>query len=759
MLEKIFKKFCLVLSFLLVLSSVSLCFTSPRSINFNKFDFDLFECKAVVNSVKNLDLKQTSIIYVKNNSGEWVDYQRLHGEENRILVEKDKFPKNLKNAFIAIEDERFLEHDGVDWKRTFFAMGNLVFKYYSSNQGGSTITQQLIKNITDDRDNSGMRKIREIVRALYLETKMEKDDILAAYLNTIALANGLCGVQAAANYYFNKDVSDLSLVECASIAAITKHPVKYDPKNNPKDNKTRRNTVIAKMYELEMISKEEYDAAYNSDITLDLGQNKSSDTNVNNYFVDALIEDAIKALAKEYNCTESIASTMLYSSGYKIYATVDTDIQQSMEKVFEDREKYFTRVSKTGQKIQSAMTIMDYSGHIVGMVGGVGEKTQSRSLNRATQTPQQPGSTMKPIGVYALALEKDKINYSTVIEDAPVENYYGLGKSGPKNANGKYKGNVTVQYALETSINTIPVKILKEIGFESSYKFLTEKLHTKSLTEIDLNASSLALGGCQHGITTTESAAAYAIFGNQGKYYQPTTFYKIEDSEGNVVVEIKDEGEQVISADTATVMNRLLQNVVYGANGTGTRVRNNYANGSRIFGKTGTTSDYFDLWFVGGSPYYVGSIWYGYDENETLSSKDGTVRDVWEIIMMDIHSGLKYKNFTFSKSVFTAEYCAVTGKKAGEGCQAVKGYYKKGTSLDTCDGVHETENTDTSSSDTSTSQTVTSSQVTSSDTSSGEQSSQDSSSSGGSSSAESGTTSDNTSENPSDPSGTSSTVP
>ncbi|MEE1185249.1 MAG: biosynthetic peptidoglycan transglycosylase, partial [Acutalibacteraceae bacterium] len=187
-MEKIFKKFCLVLSFLLVVSSVSLCFTSPRSINLNKFDFDMFECKSVVNSVKNLDLKQTSIIYVKNKSGNWVEYQRLHGDENRILVDKDKFSKNLKNAFIAIEDERFLEHDGVDWKRTFFAMGNLVFKYYSSNQGGSTITQQLIKNITDDRDNSGMRKIREIVRALYLETKMEKDDILAAYLNTIALA-------------------------------------------------------------------------------------------------------------------------------------------------------------------------------------------------------------------------------------------------------------------------------------------------------------------------------------------------------------------------------------------------------------------------------------------------------------------------------------------------------------------------------------------------------------------------------------------
>ena len=259
------------------------------------------------------------------------------------------------------------------------------------------------------------------------------------------------------------------------------------------------------------------------------------------------------------------------------------------------------------------------------------------------------------------------------------------------------------------------------------------------------------MGGCQHGITTTESAAAYAIFGNQGKYYEPTTFYKIEDAEGNVIVEYKNEGEQVISADTATVMNRLLQNVVYGAHGTGTRVRNTYAGGSRIFGKTGTTSDYYDLWFVGGSPYYVGSIWYGYDENETLSSKDGTVRDVWEIVMKDIHSDLKYKNFTFSKSVFTAQYCSVTGKKAGETCKAITGYYKKGTSLETCDGVHEKEDEDTSSAASSSSQTSTSSQESSSTNSSDVQGSQESSSSDSSnesSSTESNSSSENTSTNP-----------
>ncbi len=697
MLEKIFKKICLILSALLVLSSISLAFIPRKNLDVNKFSNDFLGCKAVVESVKNLELKQTTIIYVKNSDDKWEEYQRLHGNENRILIEQKDLSENLKNAFIAIEDERFITHKGVDWKRTFLAMGNLIFKYYSSNQGGSTITQQLIKNITDDRDDSGLRKIREIVRALYLETKVNKDEILNAYLNTIALGNGLCGVQAAANYYFNKDAKDLTLLECASIAAITKHPNKYDPKNNPNDNKTRRNSVLKKMLELEMISKEDFDENYNADLKLDLSQKHTYEVEINNYFVDALIEDVIDDLTKLHNCTEEIASTMLYNGGYRIYSTMDTDIQSAIENAYVDRDKYFNRVSKTsGQKIQSAMTITDYEGHIVGLVGGVGEKTSNRSLNRATQTPQQPGSTMKPVGVYTLAIEKEYYNYSSILLDKPLPNYKGKGKPGPSNAGRGYKGDVTLQYALETSLNTIPVRLLEKVGVNTVYKFLTEKLNFNSLTEIDMNASSLTLGGCQYGITTTESAAAFSIFGNGGKYFEPTTYYHIEDANGEVVLAAEKEGSQVVSEKTATVMNRLLQRVVYGPEGTGSGVGYSCA-GMKVFGKTGTTSDNFDYWFVGGSPYYVCSMWYGYDENENFSN-NGVTKKVWKAVMKDVHEDLKYKDFDYSKDVYSRTYCVHTGKIALDSCtDTAVGYYKKGTVPGKCDGVHKSEESESAS--------------------------------------------------------------
>ena len=688
MLEKVFKKACLVLSVLLVLSSISLIFIPRTKIDNNKFTGDFLGCKAVVESVKNLELKQTTIIYVKNSKGKWKEYQRLHGNENRILVDKEKFTQNLINAFISIEDERFYSHSGVDWKRTFLAMGNLVFKYYSSNQGGSTITQQLIKNITDDRDDSSVRKVREIIRALYLESQVEKDEILEAYLNTIALGNGVCGVQAAANYYFNKDVSELSLLECASIAAITKHPTKYDPKNNPNDNKTRRNSVLKKMLELELISAEEYEENYDAELELDLSQKQNYETEINNYFIDALIEEVIADLAELHNCNEEIASTMLYNGGYRIYATMDRNVQAAIEDAYEDREKFFNRVSYTsGQKIQSAMTITDYSGHIVGLVGGVGEKTENRSLNRATQTPQQPGSTIKPIGVYSLAIEKNLYNYSSIVLDEPLPNYKGPGKPGPSNAGRGYKGDVTLQYALETSLNTIPVRLLEKVGIEDTYKFFTKKLKFKNLCEIDKNASSLTLGGCQYGITTTESAAAFSIFGNGGKYFEPTTYYHIKDTSGELVLKADKKGKQVISEETATIMNRLLQRVVYGAEGTGSGVGYS-CNGMTVYGKTGTTSDNYDYWFVGGSPYYVASLWYGYDENENFAN-NGVTKSVWREVMTSIHKDLERKEFDYSDKVYSNRYCVATGKIAIDECEETAiGYYKSGTGPGKCDGVH-----------------------------------------------------------------------
>jgi len=422
--------------------------------------------------------------------------------------------------------------------------------------------------------------------------------------------------------------------------------------------------VLDKMLELEFITKADYDASHNKPLKLDNSQKNNLEAKINNYFIDALIDQVISDLSQKYNCSEDIASTMLYNGGYKIYSTVDPRIQGIMESVYQNPYKYFNAKGKNIDgdtvNIQSAMTILDYSGHIVGIVGGVGEKNVNRGLNRAISAPRQPGSTMKPIGVYALAIEKDLVHYTSKVLDKPIDNYYPDGKKGPKEWYGYYKGNISLNYALRKSANTIPVRLLKEVGIEDSYNFLTQKLKFKYITEADKNLSSLALGGCQYGITTTESASAFAIFGNNGLFFKPTTYHKIEKMNGEVVLEADTKGTQVISPATATIMNHLLQEVVYGSEGTGTRIAG-YSS-MKAYAKTGTSSEANDSWMVAGTPYYVGSVWCGFDMPQKISITSAAA-NAWKEIMRQIHKGLEKKTFTDSKDVF----------KKGSG------YYKKGS--------------------------------------------------------------------------------
>lgn len=710
-MEKFFKYLSMVISCLLILSITLLCFMIP-DYKKREYKIDIFSSQRIVETIKNLELDMTSIIYVKNSNDEWEEYHRLHGDENRIWAPIEKMPKNLQNAFIAIEDERFESHSGVDWKRTFSAVGNELFKFSATEFGGSSITQQLIKNITSDKKRDYTRKVREIARALYVETQLSKTDILEAYLNTIALGNGICGVQVAANYYFNKNVEDLTLLECASIAAITKNPTKYNPISNMDENKRRRNTVLLKMLELGLVEKKDFNEVYNQDIVIDNTQKENFEEEINNYFVDTLIEQVTTDLAEKYNCEEGIASQMLYSGGYKIYATIDTDIQTLLEKTYLDKSKYFGEyktVDGTKEYVQSAMTILDYSGHIVGIVGGTGEKTVNRSLNRAYTVPRQPGSTMKPLGVYTLAIENDILNYTSIVEDAPVKNYYPTGKPGPREWFGGYKGDVPLNYALRKSMNAVPVKLLKEkIGIDTSYEFLTQKLHFKHLIKEDKNLSSLALGGCHHGITPTESAAAFSIFGNGGVYHKPTTYYKVEKTNGEVVLEHDEKGEQVISSATATIMNHMLREVVYQSEGTARTVAGfNYK--MKAYAKTGTTSDTKDAWLVGGTPYYIGSVWYGFDHNHQVSNNN-MAKNIWRDVMKEIHKDLEKKEFIDSEDVF----------KKGIG------YYKEGTKPDNV--LYSITSSEETTSSETTSQTSSNESASSSQSSSANQSSEQSSS-------------------------------
>lgn len=622
--------------------------------------------------LNDLALNFTTTIYVDDGSGNFVEYQRLHGEYNRIWVsDKDgNIPDNLKNAFIAIEDKTFRTHKGVNWKRTFSAFANLFFHFYSSNQGGSTITQQLVKNLTGDNSSSPARKIREILRAKNLEDNFSKDVILECYVNTVSMAGGMYGVEVASNYYFNKSTKDLTLNECAALAAIVKAPEQYRPDREPEANANRRKTVLYEMYDQGFITKEEYDAAVNEELVVVANKENLNETTINSYFVDALIDEVTADIAEAYGYDDKHASTNFYNGGYKIYATLNPTVQNSMEKVFTDTK--YAYKGADGQLLQGAMTVMDYEGHIVGMVGGIGEKTANRGLNRAVDSPRQPGSTMKPISAYATAIENDLITYSTLVND--TEKYYKEWK--PNNWYNHYKGNITVEYALEISCNTIPVFLVEKLTPQYCYDFLTQKLGIKNLNSNDIDYSPLGMGGTNVGITTLEEAAAYAVFGNGGIYYEPTTYYKVTDHHGEVILESTPESTVAISEDTATVMNHLLQNVVYGSEGTGAGAGSKVSP-FKMYAKTGTSNDDMNCWFTGGTPYYIASTWCGYDQLQRV--KQSTVaKTMWGEVMSQVHKGLENKSFVDSQYVTSKKYCTSSGMLATASCpQTDTGWYKQ----------------------------------------------------------------------------------
>ena len=662
-----------------------------------------------------LKLNFTTTIYLDDGNGNYTEYRRLHGEFNRIWVaydpEKAKnkdetyegIPQNLVNAFVAIEDKRFYDHQGVDWKRTFAAFANMFLHFYDTNQGGSTITQQLVKNLTGDTSQRPSRKIREIMRARYLETHYAKDTIIECYLNTIAMGHGTYGVEVAANYYFGKSVKDLTLTECACLAAITKSPTYYSPDDNPEENLKRRNTVLYEMYTQGYITKEEYETAKNEEVNIVATKEVINETEVNSYFVDALINQVVDDLCEKYGYEEKRARNMFYSNGYKIYATMDTKVQSALEEVFTDIDTYGIK-GKDGSTLQGSMTVMDYNGHVKGLVGGIGEKTGNLVLNRATDAKRQPGSTMKPIAAYAPAIEQDLIHYSSIVNDTKT-NYNGW---TPVNWYKSYWGNITVQYALERSVNTIPVYLVNKLEPQTSFDFLTQKLGITTLTTEDVNLAPLGMGGTNGGITTLESAAAYAVFGNLGQYHAPTLYTKVTDQHDEIVLEYDSAPKMAITEDTATVMNHLLQTVVYGGNGTG-RGAAGYIKNMKIYAKTGTSNNSNDLWFVGGSPYYVASCWCGYDQQQNISNSAIALK-MWGNVMSKIHSGLEAKEFADSTYAMERYYCTKTGNLATTSCPSkAVGWYKKsntpgyctehgGTALGTADEVRKQESATSESS-------------------------------------------------------------
>ena len=660
-----------------------------------KFNMDEYDLES--------SLDFTTTIYVQNDEGEYEEYERLHGEFNRIWVDIDEIPDMLENAFIAIEDKRFREHSGVDWKRTAYAFIN-SFTNISGQQGGSTITQQLVKNLTGDRDISARRKVDEIMKARYLEENYSKDSILEWYLNTIPMGAGLYGVEVAANFYFGKTCKELSIAECASLASITQNPESHRPdlEANEDAHLTRRNTVLEYMFDQEYITEKQYEKAVDTKLKV-VGEAYNATEKENNDFETALIEEVIDMLVTKKKYDKNAAEMEFYNGGYKIYSTLKPNVQKVLEEVYSDDSYFVNPVSAKDGKTtpQSCMTITDYEGHIVGIIGGKGDRSEGeRILNRAISSPRQIGSCMKPIGVYALGIDRKAINYSSFISDRQLSwNDPSIEGRWPNNWDFSYIGNVSVEYAIYHSVNCSPVYVLRELigdkvpsgansGLTISYEFLKNKLGLSHLVEEDKTFSSLCLGGCHYGATSTEMAAAYAVFGNLGKYYKPTTYTVIKDQFDNIIDDNTDRDPTIaIRESSATVMNHLLQSVVTSkGTGAGAKVK-----GFDTFAKTGTTSDSQDLWFCGGTPYYVGATWYGFDNPGKDSPKGmyGTsaeAKNIWKAVMDKIHEDLPEKEFVDSEYAEELKYCVDTGKIATKYCKTkAKGWYRSDDIPDTCD--------------------------------------------------------------------------
>ncbi|MBQ6896020.1 MAG: penicillin-binding protein [Oscillospiraceae bacterium] len=656
-------------------------------------------------NLNDVKLAYTTILYAEDpeNPGQYIEYHRLRNDtENRVWVDLDKIPQDVIDAFIAIEDKDFYKHNGINIKRTIAAAINeyTPIKLFSSRQGASTITQQLVKNLTEDMDVEGLgglfRKLREIFRAWTLEKNYSKDMILEAYLNTLRLSGQLGGVQAGANVYFDKDISDVTLAQAASIAAITNAPTYYSPIANPDNNVERRDYILYLMLENEMITQAEYDEAIAEELVVVTDHETVASSDVTSYFTDMVINQVIEDLQTELDMTAGEATSYLYSGGLRIYTTVNPIIQTAMEEEFttdgdtfggKNYKEAVVKDDATGEDViiypQAAMAVIDYDGKVVGVVGGLGEKTADRSLNRAVDSVRPVGSTMKPIGAYAPAIDMGYINYSSGLPDMPFKKIKdpetGEERDWPRNyvGEGIYEEiNIPVVHAIERSLNTIAVWTVDMLGPENAYDFLTNTLNISTLVPADIDHGPMALGSLSYGISPLEMAAAYAMFGNGGVYTTPYCYTTVETAQGDVILEKQVTTVQAISEDTAYIMNRALRQVIVGSRGTAANV----GGPSRMesVGKTGTTSDDMDHWFIGLTPYYCSAGWWGYDEQIPLSVNYAKHPPTlaWKNVMNIAQADLEYKNFPTSDGVITLNYCKDTGDLATESCpNQGTGYY------------------------------------------------------------------------------------
>ena len=689
---------------------------------------------------------------------------------NRLPVSIDQIPVELQHAVVAIEDERFYEHNGIDVRGILRAFVKNITSGDLS-EGASTITQQLLKNnvFTNwTQESTWLERFTRKIQEQYLAVEVEKtinnkNVILENYLNTINLGAGTYGVQAAARKYFNKDVWDLNLSECATLAGITQNPTKYNPIEYPEANAKRRKEVLDHMRDQGYITQEQYDQVLNDDVYSRIQEaqvvHSETENTVYSYFEDELIDQVINDLMNIKGYTRTQAQNLVYSGGLSIYTTQDARIQSILDEEYADPSNYpdyvqyaldyaLTVKNPQGEEVnyskemlclyfqntdpefdllfdsqeegqsyvdqykahvledgstvvservsfapqpQSSMSVIDqHTGYVKAIIGGRGEKTASLTLNRATDTTRQPGSTFKILSTYAPALNEKGMTLATTFEDEP----YNYPDGSPvNNASKSYGGTTTIRRAIQNSINVVAVKCLEEVTPQLGLQYLDNFGFTTLAhgTEADKDANGtiwtdanlpLALGGLTHGVTNIELCAAYAAIANSGNYIDPIYYTKILDHNGNVLIEKNSAGRSVIKESTAWLLTSAMEDVVTQGTGTACQLDN-----MTVAGKTGTTDAYNDLWFVGYTPYYTCAVWSGFDNNEKLPEDARNFhKNLWKKVMTRIHEGLEDKDFDMPASVEKISVCEETGLLPRAGCPVITEYFDIGdVPTDYCD--------------------------------------------------------------------------
>ncbi len=625
----------------------------------------------------------TIVMAMDDESKKFIPINEVAAGPKRIWVDIQQIPKNLKNALVAVEDKNFYKHDGVDFKRTFVAFLNMFLHFWNNNQGGSTLTQQLLKNLTNDRAAHGVagmnRKIREIYRAMNLERSFTKDQILQAYLN-IASVGGKYGnyegVGAASKLYFNKNVSDLNLTECVAITSIFRNPVFYDPIMNPENNRARREKTLNNMLKLGMITNEEFEEAINTPLKLNKGEiSNPIINNYQNYFVDATLNQAVSDYMKLKNIDDwQNANDEFKKSGIKVYSTMNLDLQKKLEKFFQDSSNF--GCSSFKNKPNAACAVFDLNGNMRACVGATGKKPSGDRVttNYATSAIINPGSSFKPF-IYAMAVNKNLINYSSIKSDSPIKKIKD--NDWPKNFDKKYRGDVTVQYALEQSLNTVPIKLAQQLGVENICSFLINNLHFSTIyppsnpyDSRTFESDAIAIGSLTRGVKLSELTNAYQIFGNGGYFTDLTTYEKMTNAAGESLFEPNRSSVKVIDSSTSAIMNRILRRVV--TNGTGRLAE---LDAVEVVGKTGTSDNEKSLTFIGVTPNYIIGVWVG---GKGLIKPAELFKKIATVVYKNSDENMVKKFDQLQEFVVQRRFCKQTGQLSNNSCPDTDiGFYNK----------------------------------------------------------------------------------